>query len=161
MRSLGRNEHKTRHRRAPSLCALQRLEANVRVPPTLARCHQLFFLTCSLPLAGTNGSRRHAFLNSTSPTSPFRRTLPRRKRRPLRLARLPRKLPLRLVGHRWGEGDVRKAGAVRNGGGMTTMGREGRRCDSPCQTRSKSSSWTTGRPSRRTIRCVSTFCGTG
>ena len=33
MRGLGRDEHKTRHRRGPLPCALQRLEADVRLLP--------------------------------------------------------------------------------------------------------------------------------
>ena len=95
--------------------------------------------------AGTNGSPRRASSNSTRPTCRFKRTFPKLKPLPRRPARPHRKPPPRLVGHKREEDDVRRAGAGPRGDGMTTTGREGRRCVWWCRTRSKSSSWTIGR----------------
>ena len=135
MRGLGRDEHKTGLRWGPLPCALQRLEADVRLLPAqipvriLISHFALFYFT-----AGTSGSLRRASSNLTRPTLPFRRNFQRLRPPPLRPVLLPRKPPRRLVAHNQEEGGVRRAGVGPKGGGKTTMGHEDRRCAWPCQT---------------------------
>ena|SRR6266850_2985061 len=114
--------------------------------PARALASLLTFFFRVFRVAGTNGSPRRASSNSTRLTCPFKRTFRGRKLQPHPPAPLRRKPPPRLVARKLAEeGDAKRADAGPKGGAMTTTGREGRRCDWWCRTRSKSSSWTIGR----------------